>query len=85
MLGEDRFAIKRPQIRRLKCEDPRIVANYNHHFEKHGQKNKIYGKYRRLQGQFGIQLTSTSEPELIQLDSSVTEASLFAERKCRKL
>ena len=81
-MGEDRFTIKRLQIRRLKCEDPRIVANYNHIFEKHGHKNKIVEKYREIKGQFGIHLSSTSTSKLFHLGSCII---IYAEWKCRKL
>ena len=85
LLGENRFVIKRPQIRRLKCEDPRIVSNYNRIFESHGQKNKIYNTFHQLKDQFGTHFTRQSQSNLIHLDYSVTTATHVAESKCRKL
>ena len=85
LLGESLFVIKRPQIRRLKSEDPRIVSNYNRIFEAHGQKNNIYNTFHHLKGHFGVTFTKQSQSSLFQLDSSVTAASHVAESKCRKL
>ena len=85
LLGENRFIIKRPQVRRLKCEDPRIVSNFNKIFEGHGHKNHLFTKYKQLRGTFGVLPSSIAHSKLFHLDTLATAASRTAEKKCRKL
>ena len=85
LLGEDRFTIQRPYARRLKCDDPRIVNNYNRLFEATGHKKGIFTQYAEVQRNFQAPLPSNVRSQLFQLDSNVTASMLSAEGKCRKL
>lgn len=75
-----------PKARRLRIDDPRIVFKYNSRkLEELGKKNAI----RRLsalhaQVMSDMPLTTAMRRELNDLDKIRTDASLFAESKCRK-
>ena len=85
LLGESRFRIQRPYVRRLKCNDPRIVSNFNNLFESNGNSKKIFDNYKKLKGSFGVPMTQSVRSALFSLDSDVTSTTKYAEKKCRKL
>jgi len=74
------------KARRLKCEDPRIVAQYNQELEKALTTSKLSKRLQALeQVVTGHRLTQKQQQHLEAIDEETTKAKLTAERLCRKL
>jgi exonuclease III len=84
-LGTNMKNLPTYNARRLKCQDPRVVARYNKVFEdfltKHGVYNRIYELYHN----FNIPLNEFQKTEYEKLDRLREKGMMMAEKKCRKL
>ena len=86
-LGEDKFKIFKPQIRRLQCENPSIVKKFNRLLLQQLIQEQTHVKLAQLQWKLseGKLTKNECETSLQKIDNSVTHAVIYAERKCRKL
>jgi hypothetical protein len=84
-LGTNMSKLPAFNARRLKCQDPRVVARYNKVLEdfltKHGVYNRIYNLFRNFQSP----LTPPQKVEYEALDYLREKGMKLAEKKCRKL
>ena len=87
ILGENKFKIFRPKIRRLKCENPNIVQKFNRLLTQQLLNEKTYVQLAKLQWKIssGVLTKNECKTALQKIDNSVTHAVLYAEKKCRKL
>ena len=85
LLGENKFTIPPPQVRRLKCNDPRVVDRFNKLLERKYKNHSIPARIERLNATFHIPLTTKEEAELEKIDRISTHAVRHADNKCRKL
>jgi len=74
------------KAQRLKCKDPRIVAQYNQELEKALTTSKLSERLQALeQAVTGCRLTQKQQQHLEAIDEEMTKAKLTAEQLCRKL
>ena len=73
--------------RRLKLNDPTIVAKYNELLEQHLVKHKVAEKLQILRQTFNQhnELSAAQIISLEKLDTLVNEGMVYAESRCRKL
>ena len=85
LLGEDKFHIPPPQVRRLKCEDPRIVQKFNDLLESQYKQHNVLQRIEQLNRTFHTPLLPHEIVELEKLDNISTFAVKYADKRCRKL
>ena len=85
LLGENKFNIVAPQIRRLKCDDPRVVKKYNTLLEKQYNEHNTLQRIETLNSTFHTPMLQEEIIELEKLDRIATDAVLYAEKHCRRL
>ena len=85
LLGENKFAIPPPQVRRLKCNDLRIVDRFNTILEEQYKRHKTLDRIERFNRTFHVPLTDIEQTEIKKLDRISTFAVRHADKKCRKL
>ena len=85
LLGEDKFIIPPPQVRRLKCEDPRIVQKFNDLLESQYKQHHVLQRIEQLNRTFHTPLLPHEINELEKLDNISTFAVKYSDKRCRKL
>ena len=85
LLGENKFVIPPPSVRRLKCNDPRVVDRFNTILEEQYRQHKTLTRIEHLNQTFHIPLNETEQIELEKIDRISTFAVRHADKKCRKL
>ena len=87
LLGENPFHIHRSTARRLVCDQPKVVQKYNELLNRQLENQHTFAKYEALQNKIDQnQITPTEYiTYLNKLDRSITNAIIFAEKRCRKL
>ena len=83
--GYDAPESKRPQARRLKTNDPRLVEKYLDHFKSVVLKHHLPERAARLADAAQFPLTAAQAEEWEWIDSIRVPAMLEAEKKCRHL
>jgi hypothetical protein len=83
--GHHMDPITKPQARRLQCKDPRLVKNFNRHYEKYLTKHNLLERAIELEKASSCPLSPKLQQEYIALDKLRYEGMAEAERKCRKL
>ena len=78
-------SVERYETRRLKLNDPRIIAKYNSILEEQFEKMNIYQRCLNLYNSMGNTLTNEQCIEYDLLDRYREKAMKIAEKKCRKL
>lgn len=73
------------QIRRLKCEDVRIVRKFLQELRKRLDDRGLRDRVNALYENYHVPLTPTQIQEYESIDRFVTECSLTAEKRCRKI
>lgn len=84
LLGEDLFKIQRPEARRLSCQIPSAVKEYNKLLEKQVKEKKIVERLHKVYQQSGSRLSVDQQQELATLDKMREDAMISSEKKCRK-
>jgi hypothetical protein len=84
-LGVDRQPLPSYKARRLKCQDPRIVAKYNTVLEKYLTKHGAYKRVFKLFMSHSNPLTPDQKRKYEKLDTLREMGMILAEKKCRKL
>ena len=87
ILGYKMADIPTAQARRLKLDDPRVVARYQEQLDIYLSRNKLYSRLRRLRNDIviGDDLTPEQAKEYEALDIIREKGMKLAARKCRKL
>jgi hypothetical protein len=74
-----------PQARRLRCEDPRVVARYTKELERLYEAQNIQERSEWLYKNRNSWSAAFVEAEWNKIDKAKTEAMLTAEKRCRHL
>ena len=87
ILGENPFQIHRPEMRRLKCEDPRIVQKFNSLLLQQIIAEGTHLKLAHLKQRIDLDNITKKECQisLTKIDNSIKHSTLYAEKHCRKL
>ena len=87
LLGEHIFKIQRPEIRRLTCDQPKVVDKFVHLLRKQMKHQKIFDAYNKLAEVYNNDEAQDDEflEKLNKVDRSMTNAIRYAEKRCRKL
>jgi hypothetical protein len=87
ILGYKMADIPTAQARRLKLDDPRVVAKYQAQLDKYLSTHKLYSRLRKLREEviLGEDLTREQAQEYEALDTIRVKGMTLAARKCRKL
>jgi len=87
ILGESQFKIHRPEMRRLKCENPQVVQSFNKLLLQQLEAEGTILKVRLLKQGLRENTISTNEChiQLKKIDNSIHHATMYAEKRCRKL
>ncbi len=89
LFGGNLHLLWKPQIRRLKCQDPRIVNRFIKLWKIHYERSEIEAKFSEclhlLHSDDSAAVTGDLSDQLNDIDELRTQGMLWAERKCRKL
>jgi len=84
-LGESMYKITRPELRRLKLSDPRVVKRFLKYAELHMKHNNIYDLSRQLCEESHYPPTQSMLKRQEQLDEQLGRAISVGLKKCRTL
>jgi len=84
-LGESMYKITRPELRRLKLNDPRIVKRFLKYAELHMKHNNIHHLSQQLCEESQYPPTQTMLQKQEQLDDQIGRAISVGLKKCRTL
>ena len=85
LLGENKFTIAPSQVRRLKCDDPRIVNKFNKLLEEQYISHNLLNKIEAFNKTFHTPLLPEEIEQLESFDRISTCAVRYADKHCRKL
>lgn len=85
LLGENKSQTPPRHIRRLKCNDPKVVRRFNMLLEEQYRTHNTLERIEALNRSFHIPLTESEQFELEKIDRISTCAVLYADKRCRKL
>jgi hypothetical protein len=83
--GQTMQDIVKPQARRLKCTDPRIVNRYNEALDNECKERNLYERANALKAKVPDEWNAETEQEWEDIDDDIREATTIAEKTCRKL
>ncbi len=83
--GHNMPPIAKPRHRRLQCNDPRCVANYNRSYERFVRDNMLLEQAKALEERSNNPLSQEDQKDYERLDVLWCQGVELAERRCRKL
>ena len=84
-LGTNPPPLASHQARRLRTQDPRIVAKYNFLLEHEFEKHRIYERSLKLYNEYHVPLTPDQCAEFDAIDRQREKSMKYAEKHCRNL
>ena len=85
IFGHEMPLTNKPQARRLKCNDPRVVRTFNQYYFDFLRKHKLHERAFRLEADALYPLPRDLQKQAEQLDTLKMQGILHADKKCRKL
>ncbi len=85
IFGHEMPPTNKPQARRLKCNDPRVVKCFNQYYFEFLRKHKLHERAFALEAALCYPLRSRLQREAEKLVTKKMEGILWADKRCRKL